>query len=477
MGGDRQSNMHSVTWLCLALPLLLVCSSASSTADQIDSLPGFGSPPSKHFSGFLELPSSAKKLHYYFVHSERNPLSDPVVLWLNGGPGCSSLDGLFYEQGPLLVNSAGTELVRNNKSWATVANMLYLEAPCGVGFSYSPDDADYSSDDQSTAIDNFHALIAFFVKFAEFKSNEFYISGESYAGVYVPMLAQQIFQKPDESTINMKGFMVGNGCFDQQIQGASDIGYLWGHGLIPNHLYQNITASCHDVTSPTPSCSTLLSQAEALTDGVNVYNTYGDCFSDGPVQKAPLGSLFDYKLRWSSTEGNIGRTLARRPAHPSLGLQNVNGMVPCIDSAGGEKYLNRADVKAALHVLQSPLDWALCSSVLRYKSEFGDSSMIPIYRELSGQYRMLVYNGDTDGCVNFMGSQNCVAAVGNDLVQDWHPWHVSDVAGPQVAGYLTQYAHNLSFITIRGAGHMVPQWKPAEALVMFDTFVSGATFK
>jgi len=100
-------------------------------------------------------------------------------------------------------------------------------------------------------------------------------------------------------------------------------------------------------------------------------------------------------------------------------------------------------VKKALHVEDSPLDWTLCSSVLRYTSQFGENSMIPIYRELSGHYRMLVYNGDTDGCVNFMGSQNCVAAVGNQLKEDWRPWHYKDPAGTQVAGYVTEYTDNL----------------------------------
>jgi len=283
----------------------------------------------------------------------------------------------------------------------------------------------------------------------------------------------------------MQGFLVGNGCFDEKIQGASDIGYLWGHGLISNELYSKIQLGCKDVTHPTAACQALLDQAEELTDGVNVYSTYGDCYSDEGPLKAPPGTLFDYKMRWSSVKGNIGRINARRPAHPSVasavGLQNVNGMVPCIDSSGGEKYLNRADVKAALHVSGSPLDWALCSSVLSYKSEFGSGgggdSMIPIYQQLSGQYRMLVYNGDTDGCVNFMGSQNCVAAVGNDVEKAWHPWHYTNAAGPQVAGYVTQYAKNLTFITVRGAGHMVPQWKPQEALIMLDTFLKGAEFK
>ena len=118
--------MIKVTCICI-LAFALAASATSSNDDQIDRLPGYGSPPSAHYSGFLQLPSSQKKLHYYFVESERSPHTDPVVLWLNGGPGCSSLDGLFYEQGPLLVTADGKSLIRNPSSWAGIANMLYLE--------------------------------------------------------------------------------------------------------------------------------------------------------------------------------------------------------------------------------------------------------------------------------------------------------------------------------------------------------------
>merc|ERR1712166_458632 len=252
----------------VSLGLLLVAcfasaSVSSASSDEIVSLPGFGPPPSHHYSGFL--PVGSKQLHYYFVESERDPATDPVVLWLNGGPGCSSLDGLFYEQGPLLVTPDGSTLVRNNNSWATIASMLYLEAPCGVGFSYSADKADYSNDDNGTAVDNLAALVAFFDRFPSFKPNEFFVSGESYAGVYVPTLSRQIFETATSNQINMQGFLVGNGCFDEKIQGASDIGYLWGHGLISNELYSEIQLGCKDVTHPTAACQALLDQAEELT--------------------------------------------------------------------------------------------------------------------------------------------------------------------------------------------------------------------
>lgn len=91
------------------------------------------------YSGYLNV-SATKRLHYWLVTSENNPDADPTVLWLNGGPGCSSLDGWAYEHGPFRINATDpTQLVQFDYNWNKQANMLYLEAPVGVGFSYSTD--------------------------------------------------------------------------------------------------------------------------------------------------------------------------------------------------------------------------------------------------------------------------------------------------------------------------------------------------
>ena len=170
------------------------------TADRVDSLPGWAGPlPSTMYSGFLALPGTQKRLHYVLVEAEL-PLdkqSAPLVLWLNGGPGCSSLEGFFYEHGPLLVGdahappninfaddlsahaNASGKLFRNPWSWSQAASVLYLEAPAGVGFSYSPISGELINGDNQTAADNLAALEQFFKLFPEYKSNDFYVSGES----------------------------------------------------------------------------------------------------------------------------------------------------------------------------------------------------------------------------------------------------------------------------------------------------------
>lgn len=180
--------------------------------DEIVSLPGYpGKLPSRHFSGYLTF--GQKHIHYYFIEAETfEPNSRPLVLWLNGGPGCSSMDGLVYENGPFGISEEDpTQLYRRKSSWATMANMLYFEAPVGVGFSYSDDPKDYNVNDNQTAEDNLHALEVFFAAYPELEG-DFFITGESYAGIYVPTLAEAIMnadRKGKYKGLKLKGIAVG----------------------------------------------------------------------------------------------------------------------------------------------------------------------------------------------------------------------------------------------------------------------------
>ena len=126
-----------------------------------------------------------------YFESENSPSEDPVVMWTNGGPGCSGLLGLFTEQGPYMTVSEGV-LTPNPYSWNKVANMLFVEQPAGVGFSYSDDTDDYKTGDEQAAIDNHALILAFLDRFPEVKSNPFFITSESYGGHYMPSLAKEV---------------------------------------------------------------------------------------------------------------------------------------------------------------------------------------------------------------------------------------------------------------------------------------------
>lgn len=150
--------------------------------------------PFKMFSGYLPVLGTTKNLHYMYVESQRDPISDPIIVWYNGGPGCSSLLGFLQEHGPYVVESGEYDFHPNEYSWNREANMLYIEAPANVGYSYCLNVEDcLHFNDTNSAVDNLVALLYFFEeKFPERKSNPLYLSGESYAGIYVPYLAYEI---------------------------------------------------------------------------------------------------------------------------------------------------------------------------------------------------------------------------------------------------------------------------------------------
>ena len=186
------------TILSLIVLLALPGSADGAIAEhEITALPGWSHPlPSRQYSGFISAEEATttgheRFLHYVFVEAENSPETAPVVLWTNGGPGCSSLEGYMNEMGPLRPDPAdpdGQRLTRNPYTWNLHANMLYLEHGVGVGFSYS-NGGNVELDDESDARDVHWFLRNFFFPqdgaegFAEYANNEFYLTGESYAGV------------------------------------------------------------------------------------------------------------------------------------------------------------------------------------------------------------------------------------------------------------------------------------------------------
>ncbi|KAK3017294.1 hypothetical protein RJ639_006398 [Escallonia herrerae] len=182
--------------------------------DRIEGLPGQPNVSFTQYGGYVTVNESAgRAFYYYFTEAQHSKQSLPLLLWLNGGPGCSSLAyGAMQELGPFRVNSDGKTLYKNKFAWNHAANVLFVESPAGVGFSYSNTTSDYvHNGDKRTAADNYVFLLNWLERFPEYKGREFYISGESYAGHYVPQLAHTILshnKDANKSIINLKGIIV-----------------------------------------------------------------------------------------------------------------------------------------------------------------------------------------------------------------------------------------------------------------------------
>ncbi|CAH9080464.1 unnamed protein product [Cuscuta epithymum] len=184
-------------------------------ADKIVSLPG--QPLGVEFdqySGYVTVdPKAGRSLFYYFAESHRNSSAKPLVLWLAGGPGCSSFGyGSFLQLGPFKVHSDGKTLYMNYYSWNKVANVLFLESPAGVGFSYSNTTSDYNTTgDKRTAEDTYTFLVNWFERFPQYKNRDFYLTGVSYGGRFVAQLAYTIVahnQNPNQTFINLKDIAI-----------------------------------------------------------------------------------------------------------------------------------------------------------------------------------------------------------------------------------------------------------------------------
>jgi carboxypeptidase C (cathepsin A) len=132
----------------LALLGLASLAHAKVDADKVVSLPDCAPLPSAWYSGYLNI-SSTKSLHYVFIESLDKPSTDPVLVWFNGGPGCSSMLGLFSEHGPFVFDDGESVIKPNPYSWNQRANMLYLESPAGVGYSYAADEKASNHTDMS----------------------------------------------------------------------------------------------------------------------------------------------------------------------------------------------------------------------------------------------------------------------------------------------------------------------------------------
>ncbi|KAG4915825.1 hypothetical protein JHK87_053382 [Glycine soja] len=233
------------TIIIIVLAQTLVGVISLPEADKISNLPGQPQVEFQQYSGYVTVDDQHQRaLFYYFVEAEEDPASKPLVLWLNGGPGCSSIGvGAFAEHGPFRP-SDNNVLQQNDYSWNKVANVLYLESPAGVGFSYSSNKSFYASvTDEITARDNLVFLQRWFTKFPEYSNNDFFITGESYGGHYVPQLSQLIVQT--KTNFNLKGIAIGNPLLEFNTDFNSRSEYFWSHGLISDSTYEVLTRVCN----------------------------------------------------------------------------------------------------------------------------------------------------------------------------------------------------------------------------------------
>ncbi|KAG7396385.1 Cell death protease [Phytophthora boehmeriae] len=466
----------------------------AGSADEIKALPGKPSDyTARLFSGYLSLENGGQAFYFLAESQSSTPEIDPVLLWLNGGPGSSSLAGCFSENGPLLVNEEGRSLRTNKFAWNQRANLLCIESPVGVGFSYNSSGV-YKADDLSQAEDLYDALQKFFDKFPWLRTNSFVVSGESYGGVYVPTTALAIVKgnartTDSERRINLKKFVVGNGV--SEYMGLSMVMFAYYHGLLSTELYSKFRVNCPDLhefeksplTVPgmndaNPECTDAAMEvmATVVFDRINMYDVYGSCAGSA---KEDIQRL----LKEIATPSAAGKL-----PHP-LG----NTMDLCLETKHLETFFNLAEVRDSMHAHPALARWsgdALTTAsvdtlsavlgadhpklqqnqVLQYSPTL-NSEVTPLWRELlENGVKGVIYHGDADMVCNPLGGLWAVESLRLPRLAPRSPWIYAAGNSKQTGGFVEKFK-GLTYVTVKGAGHLVPASQPAEAKQMLDLFV------
>ncbi|KAK3411928.1 hypothetical protein EUGRSUZ_I00690 [Eucalyptus grandis] len=425
----------------IILDRLLLSSEISPSA--VKSLPGFGPLPFKLETGYLGVDEKDDvQLFYYFVPSEGDPQDDPLVLWLTGGPGCSALSGLVYEIGPLRFNKTQYDgrlpsLMLNPYSWTKVSSIIFLDAPVGTGFSYSTIAEGYHTGDKVYACQSRIFLEKWLLSHPCFIENDVYIAGDSYSGKVVPLIAREILEASNNilqrPLINLKGYLLGNPATDSIFDEGSRIPFAYHKALIPKELYKSAKRNCRG-------------------EYVRFNRTHLECAED-------LQTISDCTSRV-----NVGHILEPKcdiykPSHKLLESRRYMAEIH-------EESWRVPPEIPEFHCRGILRCWVRCNRSLAYAHDVRSAVSHHLYLNSRG-CRSLIYSGDHDMVIPYLGTQSWIKTLNLSTMDDWRPWMVGD----QVAGFTREYSNGLTFATVKGGGHTAPEYLPEECFAMYKRWI------
>ncbi|KAI0464778.1 carboxypeptidase C prc1 [Komagataella kurtzmanii] len=398
----------------------------------------------KQYSGYLDVEADDKHFFYWFFESRNDPQNDPIILWLNGGPGCSSLTGLFFELGSSRINEK-LKPIFNPYSWNGNASIIYLDQPVNVGFSYS------SSSVSNTVVageDVYAFLQLFFQHFPEYQTNDFHIAGESYAGHYIPVFADEILSQKNRN-FNLTSVLIGNGLTDPLTQYRYYEPMACGEGGAPSVLPAD---ECENMLVTQDKCLSLI---QACYDSQSAFTCapaaiYCNNAQMGPYQRTGKNV---YDIRKECDGGSL--------CYKDLEF---------IDT-----YLNQKFVQDALGAEVDTYE--SCNFDINRNFLFAGDWMKPYHEHVSSLLNkglpVLIYAGDKDFICNWLGNRawtNALPWVDADgfekaEVQDW-------LVNGKKAGEFKNYS-NFTYLRVYDAGHMAPYDQPENSHEMVNRWISG----
>lgn len=448
--------------------------------------PAFATFQGKMYSGLVSTSEEGKgteegALFFWLFEPTKPVVPDSLVIWLNGGPGCSSFIGLLTENGPVTVplTAAGdaclnesAPLVPNMYAWTNASNVLFVEQPMGTGFSFGPE----PNDEADLSRDFYHFLQNFYHIFPNLLPKSLFFFGESYAGTYVPSIAHHIHQQnkaiehnSHKYFINLAGIGIGNGVVDAEVQGPVVIDYAYWHGMIDETTKKNLYGMWDD-------CIEGLRYVSPL----HPFNTPDECgVMEAVLSASGQGAKHDQILNGPNTYDVTTWEIYHAPF-------SENGTIT--------RFLNNEAVRQVLHaprfVGTGDEEWAVCipGSGRRRKLLLDNDrplTMLPYMTTLLDEagIRVLLYNGDRDLSCCVQGTEALLDKLNWHGSDGWHSqenrrhlWMVKGESNKdEMAGYSKAYA-NLQFVVVYNSGHMVPTNQPRRSLDLLVRFLQNVSF-
>lgn len=400
-------------------------------------------PNVKSYSGYLTVNEKFNSnLFFWFfpTTSKFNWTAAPLVLWLQGGPGCSSMFGLFCENGPYVFIK--DKLKKRRHSWTNFFNVLYIDNPVGTGFSFADSSEAYAANQSMVGEDLHEALRQFLLLFPQMQKNKFILSGESYAGKYVPTLAHTILMKnTTKPKINIYGLFIGNPMINPEDMLLHYSSYLSAHGLVDDKGRETLRKREELILSHI--------YAKHWAEAAELFQ---DTFFDGAYAKKV--SMF------------IELTGIRN--HYNL-LQDTINFRPF-----WMNFLNKNSTKEALHVRDNVKFEEASGDVYEKMKPDVMKSMKPQIGIVLENFRVLIYSGQFDIiCPYYLQLQ-----MSKNF--DWSGnWDYSQAQRQPLRwkNHLCGYhktAKRYTEVMIRNAGHFVPTNRPQWALGLLQKFVDGS---
>lgn len=472
----------------------------------------------KIYTGYLKTESAENELFYLLSQSENNYQKDPLILWLEGGPGCSSLLGFLDKIGPIVTNEYSGKFIKNEFTWNKNASLLFIDSPFEVGFSIYKSRKHHN--DSSTALSLYHALKDFYEIFPDFKENDLFISGTSYSGIYIPYLVQQIkgIDNKEKNSINLKGFIIGNPYTSEKIEyDDSFVDTAYTHGLIsletyyeylnicphidsiidtlsnPNYtnntnnhyVYQLNEESNEPIKYVTKQCNVYRKKIQETLYGINVFGIQKICpYSDNiqynsnvfnDLNNAPFhqseNSFLKVFMRNLQKRKKIKINLKNQYQNKTneeleKAISFINDSKLCKDDLFLEEFLNNETIKEKLGVNKS-LNWKKC---IDFDYKLGDATNF--YKEHLNKlnnFKSWIYSGTEDLVSPTLGTIQWIGLEKFNISSKWDLWKYNN----QIKGSFQNYTNGLNIYTLKGAGHNAVADKREEVKYLFDLFLKS----